>query len=180
MRFVKVAVLALAVAALCAPAFAEGVQDPQIIIRSGGGGTINITSLPFNVDPALVAVTPNQNNVFDCWAATFTVGTGTLPGYTCVFQNETGAPLTGLAFTFGGSQGPLFGGGDIFGAWHQNGDAVIYFTGGAIAPGQEFFIDFVGFQPGTTFDVAPVPEPATLALVGSGLAAIAIRRRRKK
>ena len=51
---------------------------------------------------------------------------------------------------------------------------------------RDALITFTGFAPGTTFsvsavnDISAVPEPATLTLLASGLAAAAVRRRAKR
>ena len=49
-------------------------------------------------------------------------------------------------------------------------------------PNYEFAVDFINFDPGTTLTMTPnpVPEPGSLALLGTGLAAIAARLRKKR
>ena len=67
------------------------------------------------------------------------------------------------------------------GAWYFQTDLVALdtsFTGGTSSP-MDFAADGgVGVQPDTQIPGAPVPEPATMALLGLGALTMAIRRRR--
>jgi hypothetical protein len=64
------------------------------------------------------------------------------------------------------------------------GFPTVVFWGGNIPQGASFDIDLSGFNANGLFrgnaDETVIPEPATIALVGSGLAALLSRRRRDR
>jgi hypothetical protein len=176
---------------LCAGAAQADTIDPVIIVR-GGTGSVHLTSPNFSlVFPTSTG--PSQGCVASLTTANQYAG---VPAgeiiLTCVFLNASPAPFTNLVITFA-TQGPLtvnclgvcssFSGSNNNTASFFFDPAIAIFTPGIpqLFPSPEVVVTFVAFNPGTTLTGAfNTPEPATLALFGTGLLAIATRLRKKR
>lgn len=179
---------------LCAGAAQADTIDPVIIVR-GGKGTISLTSpsvtLAFQGEEGCAnsTTTPEQ----------YAGVPGGMPIMTCVFSNESPAPFANLVITFGAAQGPLtvdcIGICSSFSGLNDNTATFVFdppipnvpieFLSNEFPSNEfsdfEFEITFVAFDPATTFiGTFNVPEPGTLALLGTGLLAIATRLRKKR
>ncbi len=179
MRFAKLSVLCATLLVVAGAASADGVLDPQIIIRGDPATSISMTS------PNLIISVPNNPG---CKQTTTVLNNVTVPVEDCGIHNMTGFDIytITLQFTLDPNLNPLVLGGNLFGAQSftfdpNTGIVTAIFSLGVIPAGQDFHIEFINFDPGTSFDiVAQSPEPATLALFASGLGAIIARRRMRK
>ena len=170
-----VSVCALILFACAGLAQANTLHDPGIRI-GGHNSAIFFTpghtsvSLTFNTDPL-------------CTASTSNLLGGSLPSMICGVINQTNAPLKGFNFNFGNNPQAL----QLFsktglGTWtsNANGTFATFLFATPLANGGDIRIEFVGFNPGQTFSVSQVPEPATLTLLASGLGALFMRRRARQ
>jgi hypothetical protein len=171
-------VLSLFTLLLAAGAQAD-TSDPAIIIRSGGD------SIPLGTNQ-IVLTFPGQPG---CISGTYNVPGPFfgLPWMQCGFKNASPGPFDKLVFTINTPQLPLTlqcSGLCVNFTQGANGGVATFFFSPPIPnapPGFEFIVDFINFQPGTTVGLqANVPEPGTLALLGTGAAALLARRRKPR
>jgi hypothetical protein len=180
------------------------VPDPIVRVREGGV-SIPIFSLPFVFDYGVFPEDPDGPGT-DCQVNPYTDPAGTV--VSCAFQNLTGEPIGFLdvSYTLPPNPGPLvFSAEDLpgFFAFEAADSSAAIFQGGGIPSGSceldgepelavsqvpncfggEFLVDVIGFPNGTeiamTAAATAVPEPTTIALLVSGLAGAALRRRRR-
>jgi PEP-CTERM motif-containing protein len=173
---------------LCAGlAQANPITDPVIIVRGGTGSinlTTNLVNLAYPGQPGCSSG-PYPTNPFPGQPPSSLDG---LQSMTCVFKNMTAGPITSLTFNINSAQLPLtLLCGLVCSSFTQTpngGVATFFFSPGIqnFPPSFEFAVDFINFDPNNTnFTMAlNAPEPGTLALLGSGLLAIAGKLRRKK
>ena len=155
---------------------ANTLHDPGILI-GGRNSAIFFTpghtsvSLTFNTDPL-------------CTKSTSSIlGGGPVPSMVCGVINHTNATLKGFNFNFGNNPQLL----KLFnptglGTWtsNANGTFASFIFATPLVNNGDIRIEFVGFNPGQTFSVSQVPEPATLTLLASGLGALFVRRRARQ
>jgi len=189
MKIVRLLILALAVLVFSGVALAD-TFDPKIVLGPTGStiypnqtdcAPSNIGSCFLPVDSTGFGIADITNNV----GATIISDTVTIP-FLAFFNRDSTPPVLSCATdseTAPGWTGTAVGNSCVF-------------TGGTIASGVQYGLTFLGFCPTpacstdpnspTTvqFDLAwttaPVPEPGTLILLGTGLAAVAASRKRLK
>jgi hypothetical protein len=181
--------------------------DDPIVRTRGGGGSIQFFTLPFTFsfgsfpDDPDGPVDPDdpEGPGSNCSVGPDSIHTE-LTAVTCNFQNLTNQTISLLNFTFGipgDTSSLIFDTEDPDERWGSGDDRSITaagarFTGGnglvsgsciEGCSGGEFAVDIIGFPEGTTVsmtaDVTAVPEPASLMLIGTGLALAAGRARRR-
>jgi hypothetical protein len=160
---------------------ASAIDDPQIIIRgTGSGNTIFLTG-------GTTSITFGPGQVFNgpggCFS--FTPASQSSDGYdhlVCGVVNQTGSTLGGITFAISPAfQLPLTLVCSFCTSVTATPDGAyitFLFPSGFFQPNDDFQIEFVGFSQGTGIGITPVPEPATLALLATGLGALGLRRRR--
>jgi hypothetical protein len=167
--------------------------DPQIIVRGGVPPTVHLTGMPVTIAFNASSVGVGGCNYFyDSASQQVTAGTGPLassldPNFDhlgCGFVNDTNAPIINMAFTMFFPQAPLFVDCPLTICSQpaiidpNGGFATVFLT---IPAGGDLFIDFMGFSQSNSTTIATnVPEPGTLALLGTGLSALGLWRRRRK
>jgi hypothetical protein len=207
-RLLKLIALALLVSVVAANRVsATTIMDPIVRTRSGAGGSIRITGLPFSLDwgsfPTPPPDTPGDDED-DCFNGPMESGMFVV---TCHFLNQTGQTINFLNFDFdysgtdSGEPPPL---GSFFAQDGTPGDGNAIgwnirainqfnaqFIGNGIDPeicpegcfGGHFFVGLIGFPDGTRVTMTalaePVPEPMTLTLLATGLALGAGARHRR-
>jgi len=189
MRGVR-ALAVLTVMLACAVTAAANPIDPVIIVR-GGTGSIwlqNLNPFPINFAGTLGCQTGTWN-VPQSDPTAFVNGQAFL---SCLFRNmlPNQMPITSLTFSISpaGQLLSLFNqpwGNQQSSYFSQTSsaqnNALANFSVGAVPSGEEFEVVFIAFNPNTQFNlVANIPEPGTLALLGTGLLGIAARIRKKK
>jgi hypothetical protein len=183
------------------PASATPLTSDPIVRTRGGGGSLPFFSLPFTFN---FGAFPDESGE-PAPPSNCSFGPDSfhpeLNAVSCDFQNLTNQTISLLKFTFGipGDTSTLdfntedpderWGGGsdrtiNEFGARFTGGLGLVSGTcAGDDCTGGHFSVDIVGFPAGSTIemtaDVAAVPEPATLFLLGTGLAFATGRARRR-
>ena len=185
---IEMILVLIALVAVCAGSAQADVIDPGLII-AGGRGSIGLTGGTFQVSY------PGQSGCTQGSSLTMVAGQPLstsnplygLPFMDCVFRNDTAAAFTNLQFNIASAQLPLTLQCDTlcsgFTQTPSGGTATFFFNPPipASGVGQEFSVIFVNWADNTNFGLRTnVPEPGTLALLGSGLLALAGRLRRKR
>jgi hypothetical protein len=201
LRLLKIGALTLLVSVVGAvQASATTIMDPIVRTRSGTGGSIPITGLPFFFDWGAFPGLPPGFDPPDCFTDTI----DGMPAVTCEFVNQTGQAIQFLDFNFDytnvpGGPPPI----EEFQIIDEDGlfttltidQFGAQFIGGGILPeecvgeievicfGGHFFVDLIGFPDQTRVTMAAaaaVPEPMTLTLLATGLALGAGARHRRR
>ena len=187
MNRARAVVFVLGLVALCAgTAQADGI-DPGIII-AGGTGSINMTTnfLTLSNYPNSPGCTSGTNlqTVFGHPVDPSLAG---LNFMMCVLLNQSPNAFTNIQITLSPIQSPpqytLQCNVLCTGSTQTSTTVRFFFNPPGIpnsGPNREFAVVFAGWRDGTNFSIQTnVPEPATLALFGTGLLALATRLRRK-
>lgn len=147
--------------------FAGAAQaDPVVTFTEGGTGATNI----MNVGEQFFAGTTNANGSLTIVLRNATQST--FLDFHFITNQVHGSPFRGQGLPFFGNFTPR--------GINQGIDFVRGGTGTGIAPGTTFTVTLTGlFENTDVRATATIPEPTTLLLLGTGLAGIAIKARKK-
>ncbi len=168
------------VLACAGPALANGITDPQIIVRDGSPGVITLTNNSFNINLPNTPGCTSTQITFNGLPATDTV---------CTIFVDAGVILHTLTFYITPTQGLLTGAIDpgnfpnffttVF--VDPNNTGVTFLGGNIVGPQDGLHFEFIGFQNNTGVSVGVnTPEPATLGLFLTGVGALVARRRLRR
>jgi hypothetical protein len=184
MRKAQLLVLLVAMVLLAGSTQANSIDDPQIIIRgTGSGNTLFLTS------GTTVNITFGPSQVFmgpgGCMS--FTPASQSSDGFdhlVCGVVNQTGSTLAGITFAVSPAfQLPLTLVCSFCTSVTATPDGAyitFLFPTGFFQDNDDFEIELVGFSQGTGIGITPVPEPGTIVLLGTGLGALGLFRRKRK
>ncbi|MGD0324622.1 MAG: PEP-CTERM sorting domain-containing protein [Terriglobia bacterium] len=172
-------------------ASADGIVDPEV----------NLITAP-DLQPPSGDLSAGTNNILDIFTSSLPSGFMLMPpGGILELQNDTGSPITTFSFMLVGTPDSADANGVLTCAFNQSnytgcsasssagtGNPLMMpgqppwtwsFTGGSVAAGADFELQFGSFNNKDTLSVSPVPEPATLTLFGAGLLALAGAAKRR-
>jgi len=162
--------------------FSVPVQADPVVTFSPGGGTptifVTFFDAPF-INAQFVMGTTDANG--NLTVTLFNITRATFQGYHFVSDVVQPAPWTGNGLPFFDTFVSV-NTTDVF-TGLPNLSGIDFFrgpTGIGIAPVVTFTVTFTGFTPNTVIrGSATIPEPTTLLLLGTGLAGVAIKARKR-